>query len=246
MVRSSATSLEHADFNENEQPTRRVPVFDLAAESRRLDAARTARAVEEETTLTLGAEENRRLLASVFAAGEDPAPHRNTDDEPTLDAPAPVLVDGVPCEQAPAPRPIRVTARPPALRSLVITTPPPAPRSTPRLAVAPEAIISLDAVPIPRSFPHAAPSLVMVASERPAAPLVATLLPTPPSGLRRRITPQLSKAVRDVREEEDRRRSAVTFTIRLPRRDAQTWVVAGIWAMALSLVAVLMFMASSA
>lgn len=249
MSGSSVTSREHAAFDDHEQPTRRKPAFDLAAESRRLDEAHAA---DLDSTVTIGPEENRRLLASVFALASDLAPHSNTDDEPTLDAPAPVLVGGVPCDEPP-PRPARVSARPPALRSFVITSPAPvasarAPRSAPKLAVAPEAVISLDAVPtVPANLPRPQPSLVMTASAQ--VPAFENVV-VPPSSRRLRVTPQLAEAAREVREAGERRaqqrRNATTFTIRLPKTTSQTWIVAGIWAMALSLVAVLMIMATSA
>lgn len=251
MSGSSVTSRHHAAIDDHEQPTRRKPAFDLAAESRRLDEAHAA---DQDATVTIGAEENRRLLASVFALASDLESHPNTDDEPTLDAPAPVLVGGVLCDEPPA-RPARVSARPPALRSFVFTSPAPvaavrAPKSTARLAVAPEAIISLSAVPAaPSTFARPQPSLVMMVSAQAQAPAFANVA-VPPSGRRRRITPQLAEAAREVREAEERRAlqrpNAPTFTVRLPKTTSQTWFVAGIWAMAVSLVAVLMMMATSA
>ncbi|MDB4938778.1 MAG: hypothetical protein JWP87_5750 [Labilithrix sp.] len=235
-----------ADLVYGEQPTRRLPKFILAEEARRLDMASER---DEDATVTIGAEENKKLLASVFAAAPAPAPapgrdergdRPNTDDEPTLDAPCPI-VDGMPAFEAAPPRPVCITARPPALRTLVITKPAPARKTTP---VAPAATISPDAVP--PSFPRAAPSLVMTLAAIAAPAIIPAAVVAPVSGFRPKISPELRKAVRDLREAEDRRRSATTFRVYLPKPNAQTYVVAGIWAMALSLLAVLMFMATSA
>ncbi len=77
---------------------------------------------DSDATLTIGAEENNRLLARAFALEERPRP--STDDEITIAAPAPVL-----------PVAARVTQRPPPLKMLVLTSSPP-PRHTPPAVVA--------------------------------------------------------------------------------------------------------------
>jgi hypothetical protein len=279
MSRSSAAALDHAPSNdssgndnamaaqptwaEDKNPTRPLPLFRLEEEARRLDlAAEKASAsasarYDEDATVTVSAEENKKLLANVFAAAaginqdaietlpgsiDDPEDHAANHEEPTLDAPVPWSPEAL--EATSAPRPVRVTARPPALKMLVITRP--APTQTPRSAVAPSAVISTAAVAAPVAFPRTAPALVMSLAAPVPTPAPAALVAPPPSGLRRKITPELARNARDLRVAEDRRRSEATFTIRLPQRNVQNYVVAGIWAMALSLLAVLMFMATSA
>jgi hypothetical protein len=244
---------------EDKNPTRPLPLFRLEEEARRLDlaAAQQSARYDEDATVTVSAEENKKLLASVFAAAaginqdaietlpgpvDDPEDHPAKDDEPTLDAPAPSSPEAVAAMSAP--RPVRVTARPPALKMLVITRP--APIHTPRSSVAPSAVISAAAVAGPLAFPRISPALVMSLDAPAPAAAPAAFVAPPPSGFRRKITPELARSARDLREAEDRRRSAATFTIRLPKRNVQNYVVAGIWAMALSLLAVLMFMATSA
>jgi hypothetical protein len=293
MSRSYSNALEPAPADDlvygNEQPTKRLPMltpFDLAQEARRLDeearkrdeaarereeAGRAAHgALDDERTVTIGADENKRLLASVLAhgdhAGARPEDHRplvrddryDTDDEPTLDAPSPVTSLHVQGERerepTPVPVPVRITARPPALRAIVFTrpAPAPAPKSTPRAEVSPIAVISPCAVP-PMEAPSSTPAVnalralaaVPAIAATPAAP--AVFVTAPASGFRARITPELAKAARELHAAEDARlRGEATFTIRLPKRSEETYLVAGIWAMALSLIAVLMFMASSA
>ena len=54
---------------------------------------------------------------------------------------------------------------------------------------------------------------------------------------------RVSRSTPAVTREAERRRSGATSTIRLPKRDIQTYLVAGIWAMALSLIVVLIVMA---
>ena len=242
---------------EDRSPTRPLPLFRLEEEARRLDLAAAAASAryDEDATVTVSAEENKKLLASVFAAAaagginqdvietlpgpiDDPEGHPANQEEPTLDAPAPSSPDATAILSAP--RAVSVTARPPALKVLVITRP--APIHTPRSAVAPSAVISAVAAPV--AFPRTAPALVM--SLAAPAPAATALVAPPPSGLRRKITPELARSARELRSAEDRRRGAATFTIRMPKRNVQNYVVAGIWAMALSLLAVLMFMATSA
>jgi hypothetical protein len=219
MSRSNSNALESGDANDfaygNEQPTKRLPMltpFALAQEARRLDeearkrdeAARAA--LDDERTVTIGAEENERLLASVLALGAEARKAEaqprglvrderyTTDDEPTLDAPSPVT---------------SVQAKSPAVDTLRALA------AVPEIAAAP------------------------------ATP--AAFVSEPVSGFRPRITPELAKAAREAHAAEDARlRSGATFTIRLAKRTTETYLVAGIWAMALSLIAVLMFMASSA
>jgi hypothetical protein len=285
----SYSALESAPADDlaygNEQPTKPLPMltpFDLAQEARRLDeearerdeearkrdeAVRAARAeLDDERTVTIGAEENKRLLASVLAVGDHAAAHAaerralvrderyNTDDEPTLDAPSPVTSLQVQGEPEPTPVPVRITARPPALRAIVLTRPAPvpAPKSTSRAEVSPNAVISPRAVPAmeaasstPAVNALRALAAVPAIAATPAAP--AVFVTPPASGFRARITPELAKAARELHAVEDaRRRGEATFTIRLPKRSKETYLVAGIWAMAVSLIAVLMFMASSA
>ena len=281
MSRSSAAALDNAHSNdssndssgndgnddamaaqptwaEDRSPTRPLPLFRLEEEARRLDLAAAAASAryDEDATVTVSAEENKKLLASVFAAAaaginqdaietlpgpiDDPEDHPANEEAPTLDAPAPAPSSPGANAILSAPRAVSVTARPPALKVLVITRP--APIHTPRSAVAPSAVISAVAAPV--AFPRTAPALVM--SLAAPAPAATALVAPPPSGLRRKITPELARSARELRSAEDRRRGAATFTIRMPKRNVQNYVVAGIWAMALSLLAVLMFMATSA
>jgi len=229
---------------ESESPTRPLPVFRLEEEARRLDeaaaaASAAAAAAEsaaaegasrcgEDATVTVSAEENLKLLASVFAGASNDAPDardasdvsdsgpvtkrssvgpsRNTDDEPTLDAPAPSSPEALAALALQCP--VRVTARPPALKMLVITRPPPP--HTPRASTVP-------------AVPHIEPS----------------------SGLHLKLDPEAARAAWDDRAVEERRRVAASYPTRRKKRDMQTYLVVGIWAMALSLLAVLMFMATS-
>ena len=243
---------------EDNNPTRPLPTFRLEEEARRLDlaAARASVRYDEDATVTVSAEENKKLLAGVFAAAaaidqnaietlpgpvDDPQGHPAKDDEPTLDAPAPSSPEAI--ASMSAPRPVSMMARPPALKMLVITRP--APIHTPRGAVPPSAVITA-AVAGPVAFPRTAPALVMSLAAPAPAPAPAAFVAPPLSGLRRKITPELARSARALRDAEVRRPSAGTFAIRLPKRNVQNYVVAGIWAMAVSLLAVLMFMATSA
>jgi len=218
---------------ESESPTRPLPVFRLEEEARRLDeaaaaasaAAAKAAACGEDATVTVSAEDNLKLLASVFQGASSDAPHAaeasdsgpvtlrsplaplpNTDDEPTLDAPAPSSPEALAALALQCP--VRVTARPPALKMLVITRPPPP--HTPRASTVP-------------AVPHIEPS----------------------SGLHLKLDPEAARAAWDDRAAEERRRVAASYPTRRKKRDMQTYLVVGIWAMALSLLAVLMFMATS-
>ena len=156
---------------------------------------------------------------SVFGFGRERP--RSTDDEPTLHVPSPVR----------PPSGTRPSGRPPALRALVLTPPPIPSRSSSRLAVAPVAVITKVCAPDPTAIP------VRFATPAP---------PPPASGCRREVEPQLAQAARSTREDEVRRRSEKTFTLHLPQPTTQNFVVAGIWATALSLLAVLMIMATAA
>jgi hypothetical protein len=275
MSRSSAAALDNAPSNdssgndnamapqptwaEDKNPTRPLPLFRLEEEARRLDlaAAKASARYDEDATVTVSAEENKKLLASVFAAAaginqdaietlpgplDDAEEHPAKDNEPTLDAPAPSSPEAIATMSAPGP--VRMTARPPALKMLVITRP--APTHTPRSALGPSAVISTAAVPGPLAFPRTSPAFVTSLTAPAPAAVPAVFVAPPPSSLRRKITPELARTARDLREADDRRRSSATFTTRMPKRNVQNYVVAGIWAMALSLIAVLMFMAASA
>jgi hypothetical protein len=251
---------------EDKNPTRPLPTFRLEEEARRLDAAAAAASAasasasasaaaarfDEDATVTVSAEENKKLLASVFAGAAGASSERSpsplgdwpcTEEDPTLDAPSPSSPDLL--ALAALQRQVRITARPPALKSLVITRP--APVNTPRPSVAAAAVIANVATQ-PLEFPRAAPPLFMALVAQPPASSPAPLASAavPPSGFRPRIAPELAQAARSARGVGEARRSSATFKIQLPKRNMTTYVVAGIWAMALSLLAVLMFMATSA
>lgn len=225
MSRSSAIATEPAQNQDNvshEAPTRPLPkltTFDLIAEARRLDAAARANRADEDCTVTIGAEENKRLLASVLAMGEAASPspvggpQRNPDDEATLDAPTPLTAVQLAAVQReidltplPVPAHVAIGARPPALRTLVITRPAP---------------IKAAAVTLPAT---------------PAA------LASSASGIRERVSAEVVDAAREARALA-KRPSAPSW---LPQNTTETYVVAGIWMMALSLIALLMVMVTSA
>jgi hypothetical protein len=245
---------------EDKNPTRPLPTFRLEEEARRLDlaAASASERDDQDATVTVSAEENKKLLASVFAAAaagginqdaietlpgpiDDPEDHPANAEDPTLDASPPSPPSSSAQVSAAMSRPVTVsmTARPPALKMLVITRP--APAHAPRSSVTPSAVVSPAGVSPPIAFPRTAPAFVMSLAPAPAP---AVLVAPPPSGVRARITPELARTARDLRAVEDRRQIASTFAIRRPLRNVQNYVVAGIWAMALSLLAVLMFMAT--
>jgi hypothetical protein len=245
-------STEQPSWSEDKNPTRPLPVFRLEEEARRLDqaAAMAAMGSEGESTLSVCAAHTAKLLSSHFpgTTGEQmPSPTgepANSDDEPTLDAPVPSSPEVISAIAAmTSPGPVRVTARPPMLKSLVFTRP--APARSPRASVAPAAVISqLPTEPL--ALPRSAPSLVMSTSEfEPASPSTPLALDAPPSGAHR-IAPERAQTARDLRDTEDGCRSEPTIMSRRRKRSVQTYVVAGIWAMALSLIALLMFMATSA
>jgi hypothetical protein len=145
MPRSAAASSAPDDvpaqtWAEDKNPTRPLPKFRLEEEARRLDQALT----NEDRTVTVSAEQNRRLLASVFAeAGAMRSPisdspldaPANADDEPTLDAPAPAagsITEAIVARLSLGPQLVRTApaapatpSRPPALKMLVITRPMP-------------------------------------------------------------------------------------------------------------------------
>lgn len=274
MSRSTATAPDHAPMSPLSTSdcdavleclpsfapaTRRMPAFSLAEEARRVDEARRLEEerrvsepsldTDEDATVTVGAEEHRKLLASAFAAfGAEPAPGRpNTDDEATLDAPSPgVSAQMIASLGMARAAPARVTARPPALRALVLT-PPPAPKAGVHPGVSPAAVLTL----LPRTTPvrmaaplaHAAP--VSASASASVAPQPAVVV-APVSGYRPKVTAEMARAARQARLDEERRLHGLAFAPRTPERNAETLVVAGIWAMALSLIAVLMIMATSA
>lgn len=148
-------------------------------------------ALDLEATLTIGPEEHQRLVASAFAVQND-RPRPSTDDEITLDVPAPVALVA------------RIAQRPPVMKMVFTSAPPPR---------------------------HTASRPAVVEPPTP-----------PPSGFRVRVTPKLAKAAH-----EDAGRKALPAPARtgvaslslMMKRNPQLVVVAGIWAMALSLVAML-------
>lgn len=148
-------------------------------------------ALDLEATLTIGPEEHQRLLASAFAL-QNEHPRPSTDDEITVDAPAPVALVA------------RITQRPPVMKMVFTSAPPPR---------------------------HTAPPPAVIEAPTP-----------PPSGFRLRITPERAKAAH---EDAGRKalpvpaRTAVASLSLMMKRNPQLVVVAGIWAMALSLVAML-------
>lgn len=211
MSRSTATATDQSqtlDLESNEQTTRPLPTvtpFDLIAEARRLDALAAQRDEDADSTLMLGVEENRRLLASAFALGESRVGSRPAhDDEPTLAAPAPhlFLVQSLDLEVEPPPETLRM------------------------------------AIPIPAA---AVPPGVVL----PAAVPTPAAVPPPASGMRPRLTSERVRSGRQAHASEAPRRTARKASW-LPRGSAETWVVVGIWAMALSLIAILLFMARGA
>jgi hypothetical protein len=172
--------------------SRSISALDHAPTSDDCDAAIAALdgLLDLDATVTIGPEENKRLLATAFAL--EPAPARPaTDDEITIDARSPVV-----------PIVARVSQRPPALKTLVLTSPPP-----PRL---------------------------MSPSPAAGAP--------PISGWRPRVTPAIAKAARELRAAEDARgRPSVAASLAVLKANPQHLVVAGIWAMALSLMVTFAF-----
>ena len=176
-----------------------------------------AREHDQDQTVMMGAEENEQLLANARALGQGAA--RNTDDEPTLDTPVPLSHPDVMKAALALDLPVPLSA-----------TPIPMPAPPPAVAMPPVAVtlppVALRAVAVV-AFPVALNAVV------PAAPVSCT---------RARITPQLAQAARDARAMEDLRR---TSTMRPASRNVQTVVVVGIWAFALSLCGVLMFLAMS-
>ena len=130
---------QHLEPVSNEQVTRPLPrltPFDLEEEARRLDALACA-FDESDSTLMIGADENRRLLATAFALGEASAARPAHDDEPTVAARAPhlFLVPALPLEVEvePAPATLRMAVALP-----VAALPPPAgerPRIPPHVSL---------------------------------------------------------------------------------------------------------------
>ncbi len=183
---------ERLEPESNEQATRPLPrltPFDLEEEARRLDALACA-LDDSESTLMIGADENRRLLATAFALGEASAARPAHDDEPTVAARAPhlFLVPSLPLE-------VEVEPAPATLR-------------------------------MPVALPAAA-------------------LP-PPSGERAPIPPHVAIAPREIHAPRAPRTASKAEAARLPRGHNQKWTVVAIWAMALSLFALLMLLVRSA
>ncbi len=245
MGRSTSEAFETFESELAEQPTRRLQAVYLPAEACRDAAEVPAPAVgdlpvgNDDATVNIAPAQTQKLLASLFASGPMDGP--NTDDEPTLDAPAPVAALAAAAALAATPAldsaasARRPSTRAPALRALVLTPPPVSarsPRSSSRLAIAPAAVIVAAGLPDPGAIP------VRFATPVP---------PAPSSGLRRKLPSSLVQSERVAREVEDRSRHSKTFAIRLPEPSPQLYVVAGIWATALSLLSLLsllVFMAS--
>lgn len=126
--RSPSQNLDTGSNDLATRPLPRLTPFDLEAEARRLDALACA-LDDSDSTLMIGADENKRLLASAFALearGSRPA----HDDEPTVAARAPhlFLVPSVEVEVEPAPATLRMlVAIPPA------AVPPPPSGMRPRI-----------------------------------------------------------------------------------------------------------------
>ena len=229
MSLSSAAVVERAATTDK-SPTRPLPRLTLEAAARQLDEA----LANEDATLTVSPEANEKLLASAFEAappsplGDASRDEHNTDDEPTLEAPAPGSSPEALAALALAeatPRVVRIRPRACALRTLLITKPASMPAPSGGVAPAPIAL---------PSFPRSAPSLVMSMS----TPVPAANNPAA-SGVRRRIEPELVQAARVARRKEP------TSAISLLTPKLVTYVVAGIWATALALMALLTFMVTS-
>ena len=168
---AAAKKLSHAQALAavyDEQPTKPLPtvtLFDLIAETRRMDAASDSHDGDADRTLTIDAEQNKRLVAKVLAGDVDldlappPVAHPSDDDAPTLYDRSPL-----------------------------------------------RALPSIELAPSPPPVDEKA------------------------SGVRARVTPE---QVREARRG--------TW---LPSNTAENWIVAGIWAMALSLIVVLMILAT--
>jgi hypothetical protein len=214
MPHGTAASLDRTHEDERGQPSRQMPTRAPAPAAPRRDNARDDE--DEEDTLRIEAREKQRLVASAFAfeaARERPAE---------------------------TPRPVTVAARP---RWLVIGAPGPPPRlrAIPRLAVSPHAIISRDAVPA--SFPRVPSALVMPVAglPTPASPLFVA---PRRSRVNRYLSRQVARATRACRDFRAFRVVRMvrwgdgTLTIQLPRGGRQGWVVAGICAVALTLLTV--------
>ncbi len=191
---SRSTSLatdqpQNLDSGSNELATRplaRLTPFDLEAEARRLDALACA-LDDAESTLMIGAEENKRLLATAFALGEARASRPTDDDEPTV-----------------------------ATRA-------------PHLFLVPDMQLELEIEPAPAT-------VRMLAAIPPAA------VPPPPSGERSRVTFEVAREERVEHAFAAPRADSVAAVTWLPRSTRDTWVVIAIWAMALSLTALLVLM----
>ena len=193
MSRSTSHATDQSqslDFVSNEQATRplpRVTPFDLEAEARRLDALACA-LDDADSTLMIGAEENRRLLANAFALDAARGARAAHDDEPTVTAHAPhlFLVPSAELEVEPAPATVRM----------------------------------LVAIP-PAALP-------------------------PPSSVHPRIASEIVHGERQVHAHHAPRATAPPATAWQPRGTGETRVVVAIWAMALTLLALLVFLVRSA
>jgi len=216
MSRSSTPRVTQA-WSESDSPTKPMPKFVLADASRLVEQAREQ---DEDQTVMMGAEENKKLLANVLALGQAAQPRPNTDDEPTLDTPAPLSNPDVILAAAALDLTLPLPLEPSA------ATPVPAPAPMPvRSAVAAPPVAPLNLQP-PLAVALTLPAIVAVA---------------PVSSIRPRITPQLAQAARVARVQEDFRRAPA---LQAPKRNLNVLVV-GIWAFALSLCGVLMFLAMS-
>jgi|GEM_PF-4990037 len=185
-----------------EKPTRRLAAFRLPAEA---DPR-----LCEETTVSIGAEENKALLARVF--GDEP-----TIAAPNGHAPALRLVASNPAPDPPkrAPVPARVAA----------------PRVASMRPVAPamSGAVELDVL-------TPAPTRSGVSSIAPFATLhPSSLPPDPASGTRPRVTAEMARAARQARAAEAAKGSA--YDARTKLVVAALWLVALTMALSLAYVA---------
>jgi len=112
MSRNHAHAFSVADFmppeppiHDEPPPTKRFRAFDLQEALAAMDVAEnesssSAASLDPDSTLTVSAEENRRLLRQAFMKTNMEQQRRcarpNTDDEPTIDAPSPPIPPGIP------------------------------------------------------------------------------------------------------------------------------------------------------
>ena len=220
----STSTCDEPPYSVSAQPTRKMPKFVLDEEARRLFEQPSVN--REDATVTISADENRKLLASLFTDDETPTNRPSSDDEPTLDAPAPVSGTRE-TEPAPAMAPAPVAARPRGLRSLVLTTPMPTRAVTPSFARHSRPVEMPPLAPVsplaPMPLPWVAPAAFVGPSVPSCRPMVTPATPA--------VTPV---------------RPVVATAVHVPKRNQATYLVAGIWTLALSLLAVLTFIAASA